>query len=188
MNGRVGSPSSAVLLPALGEPTSSLSGLAARLRAAGWVSETIGRQPRRNLADHVADLHSAWERCSTPAPRLLVGASYGGMVAASFLGWFTAGNIAGEFLAEKLQLQNRSQPITTALGTAVITFTIGFLGAIPFMIGESVIWMVVMALGLGATALTKFGTRAYPLVAAPVVNQDKVTAVLDTLPDDANTK
>ncbi|MCA9942154.1 MAG: hypothetical protein KC449_01670 [Anaerolineales bacterium] len=111
-----------------------------------------------------------------------------GMVAASFLGWFTAGNIAGEFLAEKLRLQNRSQPITTALGTAVITFTIGFLGAIPFMIGESLIWMVVMALGLGATALTKFGTRAYPLVAAPVVNQDKVTAVLDTLPDDANTE
>ena len=46
--------------------------------------------------------------------------------------------------------------------------------------------MTIVALGLGATALTKFGTRAYPIVAAPVVNQDKVTAVLDTLPDEAD--
>ena len=140
------------------------------------------------VSPHVAAAHQEGDWRGGLLRRISVayGAALLGMVAASFLGWFTAGNIAGEFLAEKLRLQNRSQPITTALGTAVITFTIGFLGAIPFMIGESVIWMVVMALGLGATALTKFGTRAYPLVAAPVVNQDKVTAVLDTLPDDAN--
>lgn len=106
-----------------------------------------------------------------------------GMVAASFLGWFTVGNIVGEFLAQRFNLKNRSQPMTTALGTAALTFTLGFLGAIPFVIGESLIWMVIMALGLGATALTKFGTRAYPIVAAPVLNQDKITAVLNTLPD-----
>jgi len=106
-----------------------------------------------------------------------------GMVAAGFLGWFTVGNIVGEFLAERFNLKTRSQPATTALGTIVITFTLGFLGAIPFVIGEGLIWIAIVALGLGATALTKFGTRAYPLVAAPVVNQDKVTAVLETLPD-----
>ncbi len=106
-----------------------------------------------------------------------------GMVAAGFLGWFTVGNIVGEFLAEKFNLKRYSQPATTALGTAIITFVLGFLGAIPFMIGESLIWVTIVALGLGATALTKFGTRPYPLMAAPVVNQDKVTAVLDTLPD-----
>jgi hypothetical protein len=109
-----------------------------------------------------------------------------GMVAAGFLGWFTVGNILGEFLAERFNLKTLGQPATTALGTMVITFTLGFLGAIPFVIGESLIWMTIVALGLGATALTKFGTRAYPIVAAPSVNQDKVTAVLDTLPDDAN--
>ena len=109
-----------------------------------------------------------------------------GMVAAGFLGWFTVGNIVGEFLAERLNLKTRSQPATTALGTIVITFTLGFLGAIPFVIGESLIWMAIVALGLGATALTKFGTRAYPLVVGPVVNQDKITAVLETLPDKAD--
>lgn len=46
--------------------------------------------------------------------------------------------------------------------------------------------MAIVALGLGATALTKFGTRAYPLVAAPVLNQEKITAVLETLPDKAD--
>lgn len=109
-----------------------------------------------------------------------------GMVAAGFLGWFTVGNIVGEFLAERLNRKTLSQPATTALGTIVITFTLGFLGAIPFVIGESLIWMTIVALGLGATALTKFGTRAYPLVAVPVLNQDKITAVLDTLPDKAD--
>lgn len=109
-----------------------------------------------------------------------------GMVAAGFLGWFTVGNIVGEFLADRLNLKTRSQPATTALGTIVITFTLGFLGAIPFVIGEGLIWMTIVALGLGATALTKFGTRAYPIVAAPVLNQDKITAVLDTLPDKAD--
>ena len=109
-----------------------------------------------------------------------------GMVAAGFLGWFTVGNIVGEFLAERFNLKTRSQPATTALGTVVITFILGFLGAIPFVVGESLIWMVIVALGLGATALTKFGTRAYPLVAVPTLNQDKITAVLDTLPDETD--
>ena len=109
-----------------------------------------------------------------------------GTVAAGFLGWFTVGNIVGEFLAVRLNLKTLSQPATTALGTMAITFTLGFLGAVPFVIGEGLIWMTIVALGLGATALTKFGTRAYPIVAAPVVNQDKVTAVLDTLPDEAD--
>jgi len=115
VNGRVGSPSSAVLLPALGEPTSSLSGLAARLRAAGWVSETIGRQSRRNLADHVADLRLAWGRCSTPAPRLLIGASYGGMVAASFAKGIDASELAGVVLLDVPHpLSHRA--ITAAVG------------------------------------------------------------------------
>ncbi len=106
-----------------------------------------------------------------------------GMLAAGFLGWFTVGNIVGEFLAQRLNLKNRTQPMTTALGTAVITFAIGFLGAVPFVFGEGIISMAIVMLGLGATALTKFGTRDYPIVAAPQVNPDKITAVLETLPD-----
>lgn len=100
------------------------------------------------------------------------------LVAAGFLGWFSVGNVVGEFLAQRLNLKNRSQAMTTALGTAAITFGIGFLGAIPFVIGESLIWWAIVFVGLGATALTKFGTRDYPLMALPQPNPDKVTAVL----------
>jgi hypothetical protein len=105
------------------------------------------------------------------------------LLAASLLGWFSVGNIVGEFLAQRLNMKNRSQAMTTALGTAAITFGIGFLGAVPFVFGEGLISMGIMMLGLGAAALTKFGTRDYPIVAAPEVNSDKITAVLNTLPD-----
>jgi hypothetical protein len=117
----------------------------------------------------------------------LIGVMILAMVAAGFLGWFTVGNIAGAFLAQKLNMNAPSQAMTTALGTAAITFGVGFLGAIPFVVGESLIWLLIVFLGLGATALTKFGTREYPLVmAAAPLNQDKITAVLDTLPDKEN--
>lgn len=110
-----------------------------------------------------------------------------GLIAAGFLGWFTMGNIVGEFFAKRLNWKSRSQAVTTALGTMVITFVIGLLGTIPFVFGESVISWVIISLGLGATMLTKFGTRAYPIVALPTVDDDKVTAVLDTLPDEPDT-
>ncbi|VAW31183.1 hypothetical protein MNBD_CHLOROFLEXI01-451 [hydrothermal vent metagenome] len=107
-----------------------------------------------------------------------------GLVAAGFVGWFTMGNVVGEFLARRMNWKGRSQAATTALGTVVITFVIGFLGAVPFVFGESLITWAIIFLGLGATMLTKFGTRAYPIVALPTVNDDKVTAVLDTLYED----
>lgn len=117
----------------------------------------------------------------------LIGVMFLAMIAAGFLGWFTVGNIVGAFLAQKLNMNASSQAMTTALGTAAITFVLGFLGAIPFVIGESLIWWAIVFLGLGATALTKFGTREYPLVAeVGPLNQDKITAVLDTLPDKEN--
>lgn len=117
----------------------------------------------------------------------LIGVMFLAMIAAGFLGWFTVGNIVGAFLAQKLNMNASSQAMTTALGTAAITFVLGFLGAIPFVIGESLIWWAIVFLGLGATALTKFGTRDYPLaMEAGPLNQDKITAVLDTLPDKEN--
>lgn len=109
-----------------------------------------------------------------------------GTFAAGFLGWFSVGNVVGEFLAQRLNIKNRSQAMTTALGTAAITFVIGFLGAVPFVFGESLISIAIVFIGLGATALTKFGTRDYPLVAVPQPNPDKITAVLETLPNKAD--
>jgi len=113
-----------------------------------------------------------------------------GLVAAGVLGWIAMGNIVGQRLANFLNLSNRSLPVTAALGTVVLTFVLGFLSAIPFVIGESVVILAIMWAGIGAAALTKLGTQPYPLLAtaAPAAsNEEKVTAVLETLPDDANT-
>jgi hypothetical protein len=44
---------------------------------------------------------------------------------------------------------------------------------------------VIGCAGLGAVALTKFGTRAYPV---GMTNEEKIAAVLETLPvEDAET-
>jgi len=73
--------------------------------------------------------------------------------------------------------------VTAALGTAVLTFAVGLLGALPFIVGEGLITIILGSIGLGAASLTRLGTRPYPLV--PVVeNADKVRAVLETLPVD----
>lgn len=108
------------------------------------------------------------------------------LAAAWTLGWFAAGNIVGKRLAEWFHLQNRSLPVTMALGTAVLTFVLGLMGAIPFFIGEGLLGFVIAWIGLGAVALTKFGTRPYPLQEPEIriLNDEKVTAVLNTLPED----
>lgn len=113
-----------------------------------------------------------------------------GLVAAGLLGWIAVGSVIGRWLADLLNLSNRSLPVTATFGTVIITFVLGFLGAIPFVYGESVVVLVIMWAGIGAAALTKLGTQPYPLLAASAPaagNEDKVTAVLETLPDDANT-
>lgn len=108
-----------------------------------------------------------------------------GFVAAMILGWITMGDLVGRWLAERMNLQNRSLPVTAALGTAALTFGIGLIGAIPFMIGEGLISIVIGSIGLGAVALTRMGTRPYPLYAAhtpTTENPDKVNSILETLP------
>jgi cytoskeletal protein CcmA (bactofilin family) len=107
-------------------------------------------------------------------------------------GWIATGTIVGQWLAGKLNMKNRSLPVTTALGVMALTFTLGLLSAIPFVIGESLVSFVVACVGLGGVALTKFGTRPYPFlggldeinIVLPGENSAKVASVLDTLPDD----
>lgn len=108
--------------------------------------------------------------------------------AAMLFGWITMGDLAGRWLAEKLNLQNRSLPVTAALGTAALTFGIGLIGALPFMFGEGLLTMIIGSIGLGAATLTRLGTRPYPLYAGyapekPITEDpDKINAVLETLP------
>lgn len=108
------------------------------------------------------------------------------------LGWVTMGSLTGRWLADKLNMADRRLPVTAALGTAVLTFSIGLIGALPFMTGEWLLNVIIGSIGLGAAMLTRFGTRPYPLSAGwkKVVENsitedpDKITAVLETLPVD----
>jgi hypothetical protein len=112
-----------------------------------------------------------------------------GYATAVAVGWFAVGHLLGQRMAEWLNMKNRTLPWTTAVGTATLTLLLGLLGAIPFVIGEGLAGFIIACIGLGAVALTKFGSRPYPMLDEGIRildadNSDKVTAVLDTLPDD----
>jgi hypothetical protein len=107
-------------------------------------------------------------------------------VAALLLGWIAAGAWLGERLAGWLKLQNRSLTVTTALGTAVLTLVAALLSSFPFLLGGwlwSMLAFVIACAGLGAVALTRFGTRPYP-VDGEEVESEKVAAMVEMLPDD----
>ncbi len=116
-----------------------------------------------------------------------------GFAGALLLGWIGMGNVLGRWMAARMNLNVRNLKTTAVLGTMTLTFVMGVLGAIPFVFGESLVSAVILWIGLGAVMLTKFGRRPYP----PHIEEDfeihielddeKVTAVLDTLPDEPNT-
>lgn len=109
------------------------------------------------------------------------------LVAAALFGWIAVGTLVGRWLAYRLNRQWRL-PVTAALGTLLMTFTLNFLGGIPFVWGEGLLSMLILSMGLGAVALTQFGMRAYPpeseLDVLIYEDEAKVTAVLETLPAD----
>ncbi len=113
-----------------------------------------------------------------------------GLVAGTVLGWVSAGTWVGGRLYNRNK-RGRSMAWTAALGTATLTLAVGLFGLI-FSFGGTVLWLGLTAVGLGAVALTRFGTRPYParaaLSASPSLNgddyldEDKVETVLLTLP------
>lgn len=98
---------------------------------------------------------------------------------ASIFGWVAIGSIIGDKIAPSLKIKNQTLPMTAAIGTGAITFILTALGLISFFPAEFIMGLVA-CVGLGAAALTKFGTRAYPPVP---LNNAKVEAILDSLPD-----
>ena len=106
-----------------------------------------------------------------------------GLFVATVFGWFVVGHLIGSYLARKMNWQ-LSQPAVTAFGTMLLTLIFGVLGVIPFVYGEGIVAFFAMCVGLGGVALTKFGTRDYPVepVIVPTPKAEKVTAVLNTLP------
>jgi hypothetical protein len=103
--------------------------------------------------------------------------------AACILGWISVGNLLGRRLADGLKLNNRNLTTTAALGTIVLTLVAGVMSQLSFWLGGwlwSAVALLLACVGLGAVALTKFGTRPYP----PPVSGEKVASVLETLPDE----
>ena len=104
------------------------------------------------------------------------------LVAAVGMGWIATGAwLGGRAFGRK----GRSFAFTTALGTAVLVLAINLIG-IPLGFLEVILASLVSFIGLGAVALTQFGTKAYPrqTVEEQVVfeeNSDKVSSVMETL-------
>ena len=106
-----------------------------------------------------------------------------GLLVGALMGWIAAGTWLGGRLAGWLKLTNRGLPVTAALGTTVLTLAVGLLSSLPFLLGGWLWAIAAVAIacgGLGAVALTRFGTRSYPLAAAG--GDSKVDVVLETLP------
>lgn len=112
------------------------------------------------------------------------------LAAGGVMGWIAVGAWLGERLFGR---KARRLSVTAALGTMLLTLGLGLLGLIPFVFGESVLAFIIASIGLGAVALTQFGRKPYPRGAGgrspepePDIEEDevKVTAVLDTLPDE----
>lgn len=104
------------------------------------------------------------------------------LLAAALLGWIALGDILGRMLLRSFRVAHRNLPVTAALGTALLTFVLGGLGLLPFVWGESLVVLLLACVGLGAAALTQFGTKPYPPGTAPAEDREKVEAAMKTLP------
>jgi hypothetical protein len=105
-----------------------------------------------------------------------------GLGAGLLLGWISLGHLLAGRIAAMFNLHTRSRPVITAFSTTMLTLTLGLLALLPGGFIVTFAGWVLAIVGLGAVALTQFGTRPYPLLREMRPNADKVTAVLETLP------
>lgn len=89
------------------------------------------------------------------------------LLAAAVFGWITMGNLLGEAIANALHMKHASLPLTATLGTLTLTLVLSLLGTVRFFPGEGVVAFLLLCFGLGATALTQFGTKRYPPPTVP---------------------
>jgi len=107
-----------------------------------------------------------------------------GLVAAGVMGWVAVGHLLGQKLIALLNMPNQSLLVTTVAGTALLTLGVGFISFFPWA-GGFFSWLLtwsLVAIGLGAVALTQFGRYDYPAGVPPRPSQ-KVADILDNLPD-----
>ncbi|MGH2537111.1 MAG: bactofilin family protein [Candidatus Promineifilaceae bacterium] len=106
------------------------------------------------------------------------------LLVGGLMGWVAVGTAFGRRLAGWLKLENRGLPLLAALGTAGLTFAFNLLPELPFLLGGWLFWIagaLLFCVGLGAVALTRFGTRRYPPALSDSI---KVHRALATLPAD----
>ncbi|MEM7336368.1 MAG: hypothetical protein AAF490_30085 [Chloroflexota bacterium] len=113
-----------------------------------------------------------------------------GFIAAGFWAWVLWGKMFGDWVTQRLNL-GVNRTVMAVIGTAVITFVLSFIAfsGPGWMLAIFLLTLIPIAWGMGATALTRFGTREFPLpiielIEEPALDKDKVLAILDTLPDD----
>jgi len=85
------------------------------------------------------------------------------LFAAAVFGWVAVGNILGEAIAGGLfKMKGHTLALTATIGTALLTLILSLLGLARFFPGEGLVAFIFLCVGLGATALTQFGTKPYP--------------------------
>ncbi len=97
-------------------------------------------------------------------------------------GWTAVGALAGEWLADRLQLTRPSYATLAALGTAALTLAVGFLGLIPFM-PDVFLGIALLSAGLGGVVLTRYGRQPYPLIRF-TADQIKIGQAIENMPED----
>lgn len=105
-----------------------------------------------------------------------------GMFIAGVFGWVAMGNLLGRRIARMLRMKSPSLAFTAAFGTFLIALFLGLLGIPRNFPLEDILTFVILALGLGATVLTQFGTKPYPREPEMNDRTDKVDIVLKNMP------
>ena len=99
------------------------------------------------------------------------------LAAAVVFGWVALGSVVGARLVRALNLSNVSNAVAAALGTGLLALVMQAIGSV-----ECVGWVVptmLSAIGLGAVALTRFGTRPY-LPGAPTPSEPTPPAPVES--------
>lgn len=109
-----------------------------------------------------------------------------GFMMALVWSWVVWGKLISQRLARMVGWCPSSPMLLVGLGTAVLTFVMSLIAfsSVPGFVLMGLALLLPMSVGMGATALTRFGTRDFPHVALaePAIDSDKETAVLSTLP------
>jgi len=91
-----------------------------------------------------------------------------GYAMAWLFGWIALGHLVGLRLIEALGLRNVNAVVAGTAGTFLIS-VLGYMVGFVTCGGEFIAWFLVPAIGVGAVALTRFGTQPYVQGAPPAL-------------------